>query len=508
MLQGERDAPGGQPLSSANTLSDGEVSLILGMLKLSPRPTNQAILSYFSVPGRDINHRVIAEIENGQTRAGVASASAAEVRAFMAAAVQAPRLNADSFITTAGTGLRVLLDWWPVGQGLFASGALVGQAGEVTNWVYDCGTTSSDSLLEEALTNFAAQQADIEATAIRLCALSHFDRDHISGVVRLIDRFPVRTLLLPYIPLWRRVLIAVEQGIGPDDPLLEFFLDPVAYLGDGRDGRIGEIVFVPPSGPDGPVPEAPEDPDGSLDGRAPNLKVESEEPPEEALGDPAAATHAGVAVQFLRRAGRLWLPLLWEFVPYNDAGLAPSATPAFIGDAAPLIATLLNSPTGRASALKDLRQLYDDHFGDTSERRNLISLFLYSGPLGNHRLRRRFRWSWRWGPWLDPERSSQIHTGDGTLDAGRRYEEFARFFSAGGRLARTALFQVMHHGSRANWHSGLAAKIAPDVSIFSSDPAHRRFGHPHAEVLRDFWRFGATSVDRHRRYHLQGWLAR
>lgn len=73
-------------------------------------------------------------------------------------------------------------------------------------------------------------------------------------------------------------------------------------------------------------------------------------------------------------------------------------------------------------------------------------------------------------------------------------------------MARTALFQVMHHGSRHNWHKGVAAKIAPDVSIFSSDTGHRRFGHPHAEVLRDFWGFGAVQVDRYRSYHLAGWL--
>lgn len=201
-------------------------------------------------------------------------------------------------------------------------------------------------------------------------------------------------------------------------------------------------------------------------------------------------------------------PFFWEFVPYNDAGLAAKATPTFLSEAAPLIATLLTDPARRSSALKDLRALYDDHFGHTSESRNMISLFFYSGPLSGLRLECYFQW--RYGPasWRKMERLSQIHTGDGTLDEGRRYDEFARFFSAGGRLERMALLQVMHHGSRRNWHHGIAAKIRPDGTIFSSDPAHCRFGHPHADVLRDFWSFCPQQVDRTRAFRLQGWLAR
>jgi hypothetical protein len=300
-------------------------------------------------------------------------------------------------------------------------------------------------------------------------------------------------------------LIAVEQGVSPDDPLLGFYLDPVAYLVGGREGRIEEIIFVPASGPDGPLPASPEDVEGGPGEGEIDLKIEGGEPPEEATGDPAAGPHAGIAVYFLRPAGRLLTPGLWEFVPYNDAELAPSASLDFRGAVAPLIDGLLNDPAGRAAALKDLRQLYDDHFGDTSELRNRISLFLYSGPLGGLRLEHRIRGGWSGAQWWMVRRFSQMHTGDGTLDEGPSFEAFARFFHPGSRLARVAVFQVMHHGSRANWHKGIAAKVAPDISIFSSDPV-RRLGHPHAEVLRDFWRFGATQVDQKQAYHLQGWL--
>ena len=498
-------------VSSADSLSDSEISLILGMLDIRPRLTNQAILSYFTRPGRDINHRVISEFRGGRHRRGVHPATPFEVDLFMLVARHASRLDVDYFVATHGGALgspwRLILDWWPVGQGLFASGALIGRHGPPLNWVYDCGTTSRDALLDGVLRDFARQQDSILASRIRLCVLSHFDRDHVSGVVRLIDRMPVTTLLLPYIPLWQRLVIALQQGIGADDPFFGFYLNPVAYLASGRKGKIGEIVFVPPAGPDGPVPPAPEDFEGGPSGGEVDLKVEGDKPPAEASGDPAAISQVSVAVRFLRPGGRLVAPLCWEFVPYNDAGLSSKATPAFLAAARPLLTTLVEDPANHATALGGFRRLYDQHFGQTSELRNLISLFLYSGPLG--RLRPQAGVPWPRQTVLPPgiERCSQIHTGDGTLDAGLRFDAFERFFSAGGRLARTEFFQVMHHGSRKNWHEGIASKIRPSVSLLSSDPRHRRFGHPHAEVLRDFWSYGAIQIDGRRGYRCECWLS-
>lgn len=57
----------------------------------------------------------------------------------------------------------------------------------------------------------------------------------------------------------------------------------------------------------------------------------------------------------------------------------------------------------------------------------------------------------------------------------------------------------MHHGSRNNWYEGVAQELEPIVSIFSSNPRHRRFKHPHGEVVRDFLRFQPIQVDTRRR---------
>jgi hypothetical protein len=41
-----------------------------------------------------------------------------------------------------------------------------------------------------------------------------------------------------------------------------------------------------------------------------------------------------------------------------------------------------------------------------------------------------------------------------------------------------------------------AARLAPDISVFSSDPAHKSLRHPHGEVVRDFLRYGPVQVDK------------
>ncbi|WP_165410029.1 MBL fold metallo-hydrolase [Rhizobium ruizarguesonis] len=390
--------------------------------------------------------------------------------------------------------LKLRLDWWPVGQGLFASGFLTQEDGRSFTWIYDCGTSSSDALIRQALLHHAADRRFLGNARIDLAVLSHFDHDHISGFMRLVSQSPIQTLLLPYIPLWKRLIIAIEQRIAVTDPVFQFFVDPAGFL-FGIDGSdIREIIFVPPAslddpgsvGGDDPLPDPPE---SASSAKELLRQVEWGEAPEEYRNDVRSLT-VNTRVAFLAPRGRIFLPF-WEFLPYNDAQLTPKATPGFLNDVAPLVAAIVDPATRRSSQLSSIKRLYNQHFGKSSKLRNQISLFLYSGPLGNLGMEE--------GSPFDAyhlsDRFSQMMTGDGLLDTGPRLDAFLRYYRSGSRLARSGIFQVMHHGARSSSRSGLADAIMPVVSIFSSDPADRRYGHPHSEVLRDFWTYGPRQVD-------------
>src|ERR1039457_465315 len=135
---------------------------------------------------------------------------------------------------------RFSYDFHPVGQGLFASGALFANpdfaarpitpqwSGCCFQWVYDCGTSSSQTQLRQRILELPlyGERRD----RLGLVTISHFDNDHVSGIPTLLSNFAVDTLLLPYIPLWKRLLLAFKEGVGPGDEPMGFFVNPAAYL--------------------------------------------------------------------------------------------------------------------------------------------------------------------------------------------------------------------------------------------------------------------------------------
>src|SRR4051812_31918427 len=102
-----------------------------------------------------------------------------------------------------------------VGQGLFSSGAIFSCASGALKyeWVYDCGALHDQTALYQRLSEF--KKLSPPRDRLNLVTLSHFDMDHISGVCELLGYFKVNDLLLPYMPLWKRLLIAFQEGIEP-----------------------------------------------------------------------------------------------------------------------------------------------------------------------------------------------------------------------------------------------------------------------------------------------------
>lgn len=423
----------------------------------------------------------------------------------------------------------------PVGQGLFSSGTLgnfrngdwMGREAEDVKfeWVYDCGTTSSDEFLDAAIQRFVSRRSG-ELRKLGLLALSHFDRDHISGVVRLLRETEVDVLLLPYVPLGNRLVLALAAGVDLQDPLMRFFINPVAYLREADIRGIDRIVFVQGNsssgdeGRDVPVSDQPRQPEQPEE----EFRLEFDHQPISDV-EPELSVGGSSAVLLLRQGSALRISLLWEFLPHNDFGQSSVPAGTFVADVTS-IAEMLRTATGdeeREAALNKLKARYDEQFGSGSKQRNIISLFLYAGPVHVSR--------WyegrvnHWGAcreviefscWtsVDMVRSSGkgafcsiLYTGDGYLNTKARMTALKRSLGAR-RFAKIAVCQVMHHGARGNWRPGVAAIIAPVFSVFSSDPSAKKPGHPHAEVLRDFWCYGPVQVSKDSSAQFHFWWIR
>lgn len=516
MVEGHSSAQGSiVTVGAASTLSSSEIRLIRGMKHVYPKLSMQAVLSYFTKPERDINHRVIAEIYNNSIRPDLAPASVEDVADFMAMMKSVRLPNASEYIddTQSDPGdklsirLELLLNFWPAGQGLFSTGAILSDQAAPVNWVFDCGTSSAKSILEASIKQYNKQQDRIGANSIDLAALSHFDQDHISGFEILATQKTIEIALLPYVPLLIRILIALEIGVDVTQPIFEFFINPAEYLLSLEGGGVKKVVFVQSSGPEDVPSGDPEGPDGGrFESGADSLIVELAPTPPEARNDPVVLGSNRAKVTFLNRSGRIIAPSFWEFLPYNDAEMVPRLNPSFLNAVAPLVEALCNDPQQRKKNIDTLKSIYDLTFGSDSRRRNVISLFMYSGPTGKNSRLVGVQASTPIDFCIGTNRFGQMYTGDGYLDE-KRYQAFDNFYKSSNRLHRSAVFQVMHHGASSNWHEGIAAKVKPSAAIFCSDPRNQQYKHPHAEVLRDFWPYGCVQVDKKKGFSMTATFA-
>ena len=526
------------------SLSRSEIGLIKGLLRLGC--SQQEVIAAFSHPSRTIHHNLISDIARGVRYGDEAKypvAKVPELLEFMFCRGWEKRLDwidKSIWFWLDDPYLRFRYSYHPVGQGIFCSGFITRKGKDPYRWVFDCGTergkssTKNGDRVRREIMALASEQASPGSSGPRprldLVALSHFDEDHLSGMVDLLRTFSVDTFLLPYLSHWDSIVVALEEGAGAGSDLLGFLLDPSGFLRGIEGVEIERILMVPPTG-EGPAAEPltpPEDidPDGTSSGFS---EVVWKADPLKEYDDPNASDHdlAGELqssygnVEVLRPGQVITVDRTWEFVPYNDASLAGLATTKFKSDARDLVGQLLKAKTDadRKMALDGLTTIYDAQFKTprstkiSAERRNKISLFLYSGPIGDvelewaaqHTLRHRLEPVRSAVPveWLTSDRFGQMFTGDGYLNTAKQWQDFEGFYRPHGRLQRAAFFQVMHHGSRANWRHGIAAKLSPCASIFCSDPAGK-LGHPDEPVLMDFAPYNPKQVDAFHGWSIRG----
>ena len=417
-------------------------------------------------------------------------------------------------------------DFSPVGQGLFSTGYLwkLGTLRPRFHWVYDCGTSSEKKLVTASLSRYIASLGIESQTPqkikpkIGMVVISHFDKDHISGIVSLLSKSLVHTLVLPYVPLWQRLCIAFSEGIRATEDVMGFYLDPVAYLLRRRRITVAQALLVSRGSsevssettPTSPPTDATDENGGDYELQIfeppPNNDIVDESEQIDRSGLEESGRKYKTAVRFLRPGTVMAVGRMWEFIPYNDSEYLPKTHQKFRDEVCNARETLLSNPTD--NALYALRGLYEDLYGDSPENRNIISLFLYGGllsePMDGFSVAEEFklnslpngRESLAFAQTIDP-RHSVLYTGDGYLNDANRIKSL--FDHMGSRRIKTLLcFQVMHHGSAVNCTENLAASVAPSFSVFSSDPSNRKCKHPNAEVLRYFHEYRPMFANKER----------
>ncbi|MBN5471204.1 hypothetical protein JY561_04205 [Pseudomonas aeruginosa] len=417
----------------------------------------------------------------------------------------------------------------PVGQGLFASGRIIHNyrlhnwTPPAFSWVYDCGTSSSISkLLIPELNQFGGESM-LMGNGVDLVTLSHFDSDHINGLTELLERVSVRTLLLPLIPLWKRLELAFMDSVRLDSDTMGFYLNPVAYLIKRFPERIQTIVLVPASSP--PPEEFYEEinePKPWVEAGRSYVATESKLEPEIAEELKELSQNQIRTIQQLAPAGTIQVSQFWEFMPYNDLDLCPPLPKCLVAHVRGLRDLLLRSAISkrqRSELLKEIKIHYELHTGSSAHARNRISLFLYAGPIGRVTVSKTIGSTFMRPGGVETkaninlpfsptaqQRLSVLYTGDGYLSDQRSVDALFAYLGSS-RIASLACLQVPHHGAKSNWTAGHAAQFDPHVAVFCSDPTRKNLRHPHSEVVNDFSSYSTVSVDKKRGAVIEGTLA-
>lgn len=379
--------------------------------------------------------------------------------------------------------------FWNVGQGLFSSGKILLPNNEEFVWVYDCGSANNKTVLNNAINSMKQAYPN---ELIDLLAISHFDKDHIKGLPELLKDRKVKYWLLPYYPLWQRLFIALSCHFKPDSDEFNFCLNPIQFIIEHYSAHFAEqctLLFVPAQEQAEEIPTNENNKNRPFSYSDKNEEVFSDLP-------------SNLTIKYID----IYNPAIFngvEFVPYNIALTHLPNTPQNIAQFHQDIEQIIQSSLATEQKTKALTQLYDYDF----KQRNAISLFLYIGRTNSHyenqnvtvfRKLSDFSYTTQhqshdWGMLIN--KSALLYSGDAKLKTPNQVQDLAKALGDY-RMMNIFAFQVPHHGSKNNWHSGLANTISPNVSLFNADPTHKKYKHPHADVVKDFLPYNPILVDK------------
>lgn len=365
---------------------------------------------------------------------------------------------------------------WAVGQGSFHAGSLSSGSASV-HYVYDCGTQPGYEGALEREVDVAVGRLE---GRVDLLYLSHFHRDHTSGVRRLLERAEVRRVVIPYTPASERVMAlaaSVRAGAPLDDWYLDLVSDPAGFFEAAGAG----VTEVLPETDDG----------GFLPVEFPLQDNNSQSGFSAPLPGPQDVRHAAAAITE-HGYHPLWLWLPW--VPAGDR----AAQTRFMKElavrsrqSASALEEQLSRPDGLRHLADGQRSALRGAYMAVAPDLNLTSMALYSGPVPyggpSGMAVGRFETPTPVTVLARPQ-LGWLGTGDALLRSPRGATRFSDAFL--GFATGVATFVLPHHGSDRSFHEMLLEPFVHGTAFVASADTYRTWTHPGHRVARAALRTG------------------
>ncbi|MDT2849738.1 hypothetical protein P7H60_11355 [Vagococcus carniphilus] len=383
---------------------------------------------------------------------------------------------------------------YPVGQGFFYSGTI-----NKFQLVYDCGVESKGkSKIEINSLKRLVDYYELEVNdtkVIDMLVISHFDYDHVSGLLYLLSKYNVRKMYIPYY----------------NNPKILYLINLLIYISGSF---IEDIILIPPLSND----NEPQEPgDERLE------PFESDDIPKD----------SGFRV-FVGGNSFIDCDIEWEFYFFNmpikngaelDGWINPLKdkidelmTVYGVDTISELVSVLKNIHSFTIKEIKEL--IYKEELENNSDLTkgdwsNNSSLCLYHRP----RLKGKTLFSYSklccdFDEWYHDyccsyhrvHRTGTLLTGDINL-ANKRIKEFRKWLNQNSLEESTGVIYLPHHGAIKNWHEYLKNVAVKNNSIsISSAGKNNSYGHPSSKIMMDYKRSGLIHIkcdeDNHFEYYI------
>jgi hypothetical protein len=401
---------------------------------------------------------------------------------------------------------RAHFKYHPVGQGCFYTGELFGDKSRLFNFVYDCGTVSEQGYVNDAVDQYPVKREDDK---INVCIISHFHRDHVSGIPRLLKGKECDRVVIPYYDPLERLIVYLQSADTEDVEYRRMMQDPVSYFsGDGF--NVGRIIVV--GGPDNTerqiVPTVAPPPSDNEKGRQETDAIKEEvtyenewqEPDENVLLYQELKSSSPDAdfnkVDVVRVPYQLRTPL-YKFVFYCRK-MEGGSDVDYINKIRELrlqvdgYLTAKKSEPGHAGMtfkdlfdgihIKEIGRIYGRVFGPgklngTSLAAYHQSILRPGGQFLYHHYDIRFGY-----PTILTQGLGSLMTGDLDLETNEKLTLFQDYYRH--YLPTVGVFQVMHHGSDKNWPFGIPHSRLHEFRAYVINHGAGRAHHPGGEVSK------------------------
>ena len=319
--------------------------------------------------------------------------------------------------------------------------------------------------------------------------MSHFDNDHVNGVVRLLRCYSTSALVLPYITKCMRVALIADNQMSVSDEAYQLANNPRKFLREQGVENVDSVIFVPP-------------PSKRVSSKEVFIKKEADDVAylsfygENIFGEEAPIVYLQDVSKPICRAD------VWEFYTLNAHAQKVEAEK--LSNRIKLVYS--NRDDFDDVKMLELKSLYNNLAKRLRVSRNDISTYVFGMPSASSMKKTLNGFSKSFcvhdiegltesqGVEFSNEFGGGIfYGGDGCLKETQEINHFKSSELYKHLNGNCLCFQVMHHGSKFNYSDAVAGLIGSKYSVFSSKPS--RYGHPHKN--------GPTQVDEENGFYLK-----